>query len=155
MRTWKRGVCAAALVGCALVAGPHAQERQALDPKILTYTLPENIRWVADPGGGAERLTLFGDPSKPGPYAQFVKWKAGNMSRPHFHETDRHIVVISGTWWVGTGATFSPDTTVPLPAGTYVVHAARGVHYDGAKQGDAVLLIQGVGPAVTIPAEKR
>jgi hypothetical protein len=153
MRTWQCGALLTGIVMSALTAGPRAQDRQQLDPKILTYTLPENVKWVAD--GGAERFTLYGDPAKPGPYAQFVKWKAGNMSRPHFHESDRHIVVISGTWWVGTGATFSPETTVPLPAGTYVVHAARGVHYDGAKQGDAVLLIQGVGPAVTVPAEKR
>ena len=146
------GVTIAALLFISPLEG---QQRQQPDPAVLRYTLPDNLKWVPDAGGGSERVTLFGDPGKPGAYAQLVKWKAGNMSRPHYHETDRHIMVISGTWWVGTGATYSPDSTLPLPAGTYVVHTARGVHYDGAKQGDTVLLIQGTGPATSIPAEKR
>ena len=55
------------------------------------------------------------------------------MSRPHFHPNDRFFVVISGTWWMGTGEKFDPDATVPAPAGSYKVHYAGTAHYDGAK----------------------
>ena len=47
--------------------------------------------------------------TKPGLYITRNKWKAGNMSRPHFHPNDRLIVVLSGTWWVGTGDVFDPN----------------------------------------------
>jgi len=53
---------------------------------------------------------------------------------PHFHPNDRYIYVLEGTWWVGTGNKFDPDNlTVPMKAGTYVTHFAKGVHWDGAK----------------------
>ena len=60
-------------------------------------------------------------PSKPGPYVARIKWLPGNMSRPHFHPNDRFFAVISGTWWMGTGEKFHPASTVPVPAGSYVV----------------------------------
>jgi hypothetical protein len=75
------------------------------------------------------------------------------MSRPHYHPNDWYIIVVSGVWWVGTGSTFDPDSTVALPPGTFVVHYGGEVHYDGAKTGDAVMLIQGIGPATSTPAE--
>jgi hypothetical protein len=40
------------------------------------------------------------------------------MSRPHWHPNDRIITVIKGTWWLGTGDKFEPDTTVPVPTGS-------------------------------------
>jgi hypothetical protein len=126
-----------------------------LDPKAVAYTLPDQVKWKDNAAGTGASAVLYGDPDKPGPYAYFVKWKAGNMSRPHFHPNDRFIVVVSGTWWVGTGPKFDPEATVPMPQGTYVVHYAKGIHYDGAKQGDVVLLIHGMGPATATPAEQK
>lgn len=77
------------------------------------------------------------------------------MSRPHFHPNDRFFMVLSGTWWVGTGPKFDPDSTVPLPAGTYIVHYAKGIHYDGAKDGDTIIALHGMGPATATPAEQK
>ncbi len=34
-----------------------------------------------------------------------------------------------------------------MPAGSFVTHFAKQVHWDGAKDEDAVLLIMGEGPA--------
>jgi hypothetical protein len=39
------------------------------------------------------------------------------MSAPHTYATDRLSLVLSGTWWVNSGADFDPDNTVPIPAG--------------------------------------
>ena len=77
------------------------------------------------------------------------------MSRPHFHPNDRYITVLSGTWWVGTGSKYSPDTTTPIPAGSFVTHVGKQIHYDGSKEGDTVLLIMGQGPATSTPAEVK
>ena len=125
-----------------------------LNPAALAYKLPGQINWIDDPGG-AKRAVMFGDPAKPGLYSILVKWTAHHMSHPHFHPNDRFITVLSGTWWVGTGAKFDPDSTVPLPAGTFVTHFGKQIHYDGAKDGDAVLEIVGEGPATMTPAEAK
>ena len=64
-------------------------------------------------------------------------------------------MVLSGTWWMGTGERFDPDATVPAPSGTYVIHYAGKVHYDGAKDEETIIQVWGMGPATATPAEKR
>ncbi len=145
----------AILAGCALALLALAPPIGAdLNPAALTFTLPQDIPWV-DQGNGSLRAVLAGDPDKPGLYVLLNRWTAHHMSRPHFHPNDRFITVISGTWWVGTGSKFDPDSTVPLPAGSFVKHFARQIHYDGAKDQDTVLEIVGMGPATSTPAESK
>ena len=115
---------------------------QQLDPKVVAFTLPDKIEWKTNAAGTNRSAVLQGDPAKPGPYAMLLQWLPGNMSRPHFHPHDRFFIVISGTWWVGSGPEFNPDATVPMPAGSAVTHFAKGVHYDGAK-GDVLYQLWG------------
>jgi hypothetical protein len=56
---------------------------------------------------------------------------------------------------VGTGNKFDPESTVPMPAGSFVTHFAKGVHYDGSKDGEAIIEIVGEGPATATPAETK
>ena len=140
-----------------LALGLAAASAQAveLNPAAVAYQLPEQIKW-ADPLGvsGAKTSVLVGDPAKPGMYAVLVKWLPGNFSRPHFHPNDRFITVIKGTWWVGTGNKFDTGATVPMPPGTFVTHYGKQVHWDGAKDEEAILLIVGEGPATTTRVEE-
>jgi hypothetical protein len=152
-----RGWCLLVAVSIAAVvslASPQTADvnSDGLNPAAIAYKLPTQIQWKDDPIG-AKMAVLEGDPSKPGFYVVLVKWSPNHMSHPHFHPNDRFITVISGTWWVGTGAKFDPATTVPLPAGTFVTHFGKQIHYDGAKDGEAVLEIVGEGPATATPAE--
>lgn len=140
-----------AAAGCA-TPGPVGN----IDPAIATYILPKDIPWKPNAANTNHQAVLYGDPNKPGDfYIVRVKWLAGNMSRPHFHKNDRLIVVISGTWWVGTGDKFDPDNTVPMPAGTYVTHFGGKIHYDGAKDEDTIIEVHGIGPAASTPAGKK
>ncbi|HEX3861591.1 MAG TPA: cupin domain-containing protein [Stellaceae bacterium] len=125
-----------------------------LNPAAVAFKLPDQIPWKTNPAG-ADNAVLLGDPAKPGLYIVLVRWHAGHMSHPHFHPNDRFITVLSGTWWVGTGTKFDPGATVPMPAGSYVTHYGKQVHYDGAKDGDTVLEIVGEGPATSTPAEVK
>lgn len=122
----------------------------ALNPAALKFLLPQDIKWGPAEGlTGTDTSVLVGDPAKPGLYVVLNRFHAGNFSRPHYHPNPRYIMVISGTWWVGTGATFDPErATVPMKPGTFVTHTAREVHYDGARTGsdDAVVMIFGEGP---------
>ena len=127
-----------------------------LDTAAVTYLLPDQIKWSPPSPTGAQNAVLAGDPSKEGLYVQMVKWLAGNhFSHPHFHPHDRFITVLKGTWWVGTGTKFDPSATVPMPSGTFVTHFGKHVHFDGAKEEDAVLLIVGEGPGMSTPAEVK
>jgi hypothetical protein len=38
-----------------------------------------------------------------------------------------------------------------MPAGSHVIHYAKGVHYDGAKGEQATILVWGEGPATSTP----
>lgn len=135
------------LAAMAMPAGQVSAQPAPLDPKALAFLTSDQIAWTSAPDGqGPLSHVLWGDPTKPGPYAILVKWLPHRMSRPHTHPNDRHILVVSGTWWVGTGKTFSPETTTPLPAGTVVTHFARQFHYDGAKDEPVILEIVGEGP---------
>jgi hypothetical protein len=140
----------AVLAALAVTVGRSAAET-VLDPKAVAFKLPDQIAWTDNTKSGNRTAILQGDPTKPGPYAMLLQWLPGNMSRPHFHPNDRHFIVISGTWWVGTGPEFKPDATVPMPAGSSVTHFAKGVHYDGAKSEPATILVWGEGPATLTP----
>ena len=140
-----------ASAGGGYVAGMQsAPGLSTLNPKALKYLLPQDIKWVPAEGlAGVETSVLAGDPAKPGLYVVLNRFHPGSFSRPHYHPNDRHVMVISGTWWVGTGAKYDPErTTVPLKPGTFVTHARREVHYDGARTGsdEAVVMIFGEGP---------
>ena len=136
-----------ALFGSAIAAD--------LNPAAVTFVLPDKIAWKQT-SPGSQQAILTGDPSKPGLYVVLNKWLPGNnMSRPHFHPNDRFIMVLKGTWWMGTGDKFDPASTVPVPAGTFVTHFGKQVHYDGTKDEEAVLLITGEGPATSTPAEEK
>jgi len=125
-----------------------------LNMSAISIKLPKDIPWVENEKAGSAQAIMVGDPAKPGLYIVLTKWHAHHNSRPHSHPNDRYITVLSGTWWVNTGTNYDPDHMVPMPAGSYVVHPGGHVHYDGAKDGDAVLEIVGMGPATTTSAEK-
>jgi hypothetical protein len=126
-----------------------------IDRAAVDFKTPAEIKWVRNAAGTNEQAVLFGDPSEPGPYVVRLKWLPGNMSRPHFHPNDRFFVVLSGTWWMGTGEKFDPESTVPAPVGSYVIHYGGKVHFDGAKDEETIIQVWGMGPATATPAEKR
>jgi hypothetical protein len=143
-----------AALGLAMVSTPSGFAAD-IDRAAVDFKTPADIKFVKNAAGTNEQAILFGDPAKPGPYVVRLRWFPGNMSRPHFHPNDRFFVVLSGTWWVGTGEKYDPDSTVPVPAGSYVIHYAGKVHYDGAKKEEAVIQVWGMGPATGTPAEKK
>jgi quercetin dioxygenase-like cupin family protein len=145
------GLALAASAGLGYAAGVTGPvpDASSLNPKALKLMLPENIQWRPAEGlTGTDVATLVGNPGQEGFYIQLNRFAPGNFSRPHYHDNDRYIMVVSGTWWVDTGATFDPNRTVPLKPGTFVIHPGHEVHYDGARVGSegAIVMILGQGP---------
>jgi quercetin dioxygenase-like cupin family protein len=110
---------------------------------------PSEVHFKSPLGAGPEQAILFGDPSKPGLYVIRVRFPPGAHSNPHFHSQDRHATVIKGVWWNGTGEELDFNKAAPMKAGSYVLHPAGGVHWDGAADEEVVVQIVGQGPVET------
>lgn len=140
-------VVALALV--VLLFVPSGRSGAETNESVVSVT-PAQVVWTDRPGfEGVKFATIAGDPSKPGLYIIRVKFSPGRMTRPHWHPDDRHVVVLSGTWYMGEGDTFDPDKTVPLKPGSYAKHPAKAHHYDGARDEEVIVQIVGYGPSGT------
>jgi quercetin dioxygenase-like cupin family protein len=139
---------------CAIVVGGAASQIASLGADFVRLT-PEQIHWQDLPDGhGAQLATIAGDPSGNGLYVQRVRFPPHLMDRPHWHPHDRHVTVIRGTWFTGTGATFDPRRAVPLKAGSYMLHPAGALHWDGSNSDEEVIVqVVGIGPADTVQAD--
>ena len=126
-----------------------------LNPAAIAIKVPDEIKW-RDPTGAApvNQAILHGDPTKPGLYVVMNRFKPGAFSKPHFHPNDRFITVVKGTWWVGTGNKWDKEATIPVKTGGFVTHFGKQVHYDGAKDEEAWLIIVGEGPATLTLVEE-
>jgi hypothetical protein len=143
---------ASLLAGLPLAGATVPALASPLDPSETVITLADAIRFVPSTGAPArsgEMATLYGGLDKPGPYLVLMKWYPGYMSAPHTYVTDRLSLVLSGTWWVNSGADFDPDRTVPVKAGSFVRRVAHTPHYDGVKRGmkePAIIALFGIAP---------
>ena len=147
-------LCGFAIATFALMAtGALAADNYTVpDPGHIVFTPPKDVKWKM--GTGSDQAVIFGDPDKPGIYGILIRWHPGQFSRPHFHNTDRYAYVLSGTWWVSSSDTFDISKTYPMPAGSVVTDLANTVHFDGAKDGEAMLELVGMGPVTTTPVKK-
>lgn len=142
-----------AVIVAAIFAGAVA-ELGAEPDKSFIYTLPEAVEFKSPFGVGPDQAVLFGDPSKPGIYVVRVRFPPGAHSNPHFHSKDRHATVIKGVWWNGVGETLDFNKAKPLKAGSYILHPAGGVHWDGAGDEETIVQIVGEGPVETTRLDK-
>jgi len=143
----------------ALAAGEAGAS--PIDPKQTFVLQRGDIRfssWDGLPPHNGEMARLYGDFNKPGPYLVLMKWNPGWFSAPHNYATDRIQMVLSGTWWVNSGADFTPNMAVPVPAGGFVKRTARTFHYDGVPAGikePVIVAVFGTGPVDIELADPR
>ena len=114
------------LLTSLLAALPFRPTGAAANPLNLAQTiikLPDALQWETQPSfpqGSADICRLTGDSPAPGLYYVLIRWHPGYMSAPHTYTTDRFCVVVSGSWWVNSGAELDPASCVPAPAGSFV-----------------------------------
>jgi quercetin dioxygenase-like cupin family protein len=120
-------------------------------PDVMKITPDSEIKFIPSrTTPGVSQAVLFGDPSVPGQvYIVRNKFAPGTFSAPHFHPETRYILVIKGTWWVGSGPKQDLNATTPVKAGGFVVHYPNKIHWDGAKDEETIVQITGVGPSGT------
>ena len=94
---------------------------------------------------GASFAVVSGDPTKASPFVIRLKMPAGYKIAPHWHPTDEHVTVLSGTFALGMGDKFDPATMKELQPGGYGLMPAEMRHYAMAKTA-ATVQVHGVGP---------
>ena len=112
---------------------------------------PGKLTWAPGPPNlppGAKVAVLSGDPAGTGPFTVRVQFPAGYKVAPHWHPTDEHITVLSGTLAVGMGKVWDDKGMTDLPAGGYIVSAATMPHYAMARTA-TTFQVSGMGPFVT------
>src|SRR5262249_32296177 len=116
-------------------------------------TIPlSEVKWVAQPNG-LLTAALLGDPNKPGPYLQLVKWPPNTKLLAHKHPDARYGMVITGTHYVGEGDKFDEAKLNAHPVGTYFTEPANTPHFGMTKGEGAVLYFYGIGPSGTTPLQ--
>ena len=106
------------------------------------------IKWGDAPPvlpAGAKMAVVSGDPGKPEPFAVRLQMPAGYTIAPHWHPTDEHVTVLSGTFGLGMGETLG--NVKDLPSGSYAVLPAEMRHFAKAVTA-ATVQVDGMGPFV-------
>ena len=142
-----------AAAGAVLVAGvvsaSHAQTPSPAPRTHVMITEPQ-IKWGDPPPAlskGATVAVMSGDPGQAGPFTVRVKFPAGYKIAAHWHPTDEHVTVLSGTFSLGTGDAFDMKALHEMPAGSFGVMPAEMRHFAHTK-GGATIQIHGTGPFV-------
>jgi quercetin dioxygenase-like cupin family protein len=106
------------------------------------------ITWGPAPAvfpAGAKFAVLQGDPSKAELFTVRLEFPSGYTIPPHFHPTDEHVTVISGTFLVGMGDKADFTHPVVLPAGGFIT-AGANMHHFGRARGRTVVQVHAMGP---------
>jgi len=110
--------------------------------------VPSELKWGAPPPvfeQNAKFTVISGDPGKPGLYVVRLQMPAGYKIMPHWHPTDEHVTVLSGTFQIGMGEKFEQGSMTSLPPGGYVLLPAEMRHYAMAKS-ECTVQVHGMGP---------
>jgi hypothetical protein len=86
------------------------------------------------------------DPLKPGvPFAIRLRCSDGYKVAPHWHAPDENIVVLEGTFSLGTGDRFDTGRMQDIPTGGYGLVPGR-MHHFALCKGKTDILVYGIGP---------
>lgn len=128
---------------------PMARSAAAQDDHHL-FVLPDRIEWRAGPPSlppGARAAIIHGDPSRQGLFAMRLSFPDGYRIPPHFHASDEHVTVISGTFVMGLGEREDDENATAIPAGGFARMKAGTRHYAYAR-GATVVQVHSLGPWV-------
>jgi len=106
------------------------------------------VKWGAPPPvfpAGAKFAVIDGDPASTGLVTVRLLMPAGYKIPPHWHPTDEHVTVLSGTLSLGMGDTMDTAHGSMLKAGGYAVAPAKAHHYAWTKTG-ATVQVHFMGP---------
>jgi uncharacterized RmlC-like cupin family protein len=146
------------LASVAVALAATAAAAQDAGPKLPDYAKTLSEVEGVQPTGGAggsgnaavQVVTILGDASKPGPYAQLLKVGPNAQIAAHHHAGDRVGTVLKGTWHFGYGTQFENAKLKTLPAGSVYTEPSGGAHFAMTGNEPVIVLITGTGPTNTV-----
>lgn len=134
------------LLATTLVSAAALAQEGGASPHVMTTGA--DIKWGAPPPvfeQNAKFAVISGDPSKPGLYVVRLRMPAGYKIQAHWHPTDEHVTVLSGSFALGMGDKFDKAKLKNLPVGGYGLLPANMHHFAMATTA-ATIQVHGVGP---------
>lgn len=146
------------LASVAVVFATTAASAQDAGTKLPDYAKTPAELSAVQPTGGAggsgnpkvQVVTILGEASKPGVYAQLLKVGPDAQIPAHHHAGDRVGTVLQGTWHFGFGTKFDKDKLKTLPVGSVYTEPADEPHFAMTGGEPVVVLITGTGPTNTV-----
>jgi quercetin dioxygenase-like cupin family protein len=128
-----RGAFFVTMLYAPWLAGPVYA--QGGDTSVLK--LPQDIEFKGALSGPPQTVVLYGDPTKPGVFVSRVRFSAGWKDPPHWHPDEvRTVVVLSGTFYFGSGDKWDESKLKAYPAGTFYSEPSKAPHFTWAKDGE-------------------
>ncbi|MEH0197821.1 cupin domain-containing protein [Caulobacter sp. CCNWLY153] len=116
------------LAGVAAAGPLHAQDLRLTPPEIAA--LAKGGAGAGTSGvAGIRTTTLYGDPTKAGPYTIEIRVPPHTRIAAHSHKDDRTAVVVSGTWLFGYGRRNEVPLVKELPPGSFYTEPAGVDHF--------------------------
>jgi quercetin dioxygenase-like cupin family protein len=142
----------------ATIAATAAVAQTASAPQLPDYSKTLSELEAIAPTGGAggsgnpkvQVVTILGDASKPGMYAQLLKVGPHAEIPAHHHAGDRIGTVLKGTWRFGYGSKFDKSKLHVLPVGSVYTERADGPHFAMTGDEAVTVLLTGFGPTDTV-----
>jgi quercetin dioxygenase-like cupin family protein len=146
------------LTSVAIALVTSAAAAQEAGSKLPDYAkTPAELSAIGPTGGAGgsgnakvEVVTILGDASKPGVYAQLLKVGPEAQIPAHHHAGDRVATVLRGTWHFGFGTKFDKAKLKTLPVGSVYTEPANEPHFAMTRKEPVIVLITGTGPTNTI-----
>jgi quercetin dioxygenase-like cupin family protein len=129
----------AAMIAVASVLALSPVGAAAQAPQLQWGPVPPSL-----PAGG-KMAVLQGDPSGDGIFTLRLDMPAGYVIPPHFHPTDEHVTVISGSLVLGMGDKADESKGMTLGQGGFMTAPANAHHFAMAKT-HTVVQVHAKGP---------
>lgn len=131
----------------------NAEESSAPSSSVVAHIMvaPEDISWGECPPflpEGAKCAVIEGDPQVADALFTLRSKLPDNYKiAPHFHPTDEHITVISGTFAMGLGKEYDEKVLKPMGAGSFMVMPKEKPHF-ALTRGETIVQVHAVGPMI-------
>jgi len=138
------------LFTAAAIAGSAPPPQAADADREHLMIQPQELAWAPAPPffpPGQTVAVVSGNPMEAGPFTVRAKLPAGYRIAPHWHPSDEHVTVLSGTLAMGLGEHFDDKALHDLGPGGFARMPATVRHYAVART-DTLLQVHGMGPLV-------
>lgn len=138
-------------IASAVIAAEKNEKPSGTAAEHAAVVDPANLQWGDPPPGlppGAQVAVLSGDPTKKGIYTLRMRAPAGYKIMPHTHPTAEHTTVLSGIFYMGTGAEFDEAAGhTAMRTGSFMDMPAGTTHFAWSTE-ESIIQVHAEGPFV-------